>query len=54
MELSDREIHLLASSTPFKEDPRPLFKLLGISGRVDFFWVEALENWRERRAKSLC
>jgi hypothetical protein len=26
-----------SSSTPFKADPRPLFKLLGISGRIDFF-----------------
>ena len=36
-----------SSTTPFKEDPRPLFKLLGISGRIDFFWVETVENWRE-------
>jgi hypothetical protein len=36
-----------SSSTPFKEDPRPLFQLLGISGRIDYFWVEPLENWRE-------
>jgi len=35
------------STTPFKEDPRPLFKLLLISGRIDFFWVETVENWRE-------
>jgi hypothetical protein len=35
------------STTPFKEDPRPLFKLLLISGRIDFFWVAAVENWRE-------
>ena len=36
-----------SSTTPFKEDPRPLFKLLGISGRIDHFWVETVENWRE-------
>jgi hypothetical protein len=36
-----------SSTTPFNEDPRPLFKLLGISGRIDFFWVEPVENWRE-------
>ena len=36
-----------SSTTPFKEDPRPLFKLLGISGRNEYFWVEAVENWRE-------
>ena len=36
-----------SSTTPFKEDPRPLFKLLGISGRIDYFWVAAVENWRE-------
>ena len=35
------------STTPFKEDPRPLFKLLLIGGRIDFFWVAAVENWRE-------
>jgi hypothetical protein len=35
-----------SSSTPFKEDPRPLFKLLGISSRIGFFWVGAVENWR--------
>ena len=36
-----------SSSTPFKEDPRPLFKLLLMSGRIDYFWVAAVENWRE-------
>jgi hypothetical protein len=36
-----------SSSTPFKEDPRPLFKLLGISGRIQYFWVQAVENWRK-------
>jgi hypothetical protein len=36
-----------SSTTPFKEDPRPLFKLLLMSGRIDYFWVELVENWRE-------
>ena len=36
-----------SSTTPFKEDPRPLFILLGINGRIDFFRVETVENWRE-------
>jgi hypothetical protein len=36
-----------SSTTPFKEDPRPLFKLLGISGRIDYAWLAAVENWRE-------
>jgi hypothetical protein len=36
-----------SSTTPFKEDPRPLFKLLGISGRIDYAWLTAVENWRE-------
>jgi hypothetical protein len=36
-----------SSSTPFNEDPRPLFKLLGISGRIQYFWVQAVENWRK-------
>ena len=41
-----------SSTTPFKEDPlkedpRPLFKLLLMSGRIDYFWVEPVENWRE-------
>jgi hypothetical protein len=35
-----------SSTTPFKDDPRALFKLLGISGRIDYFWVETVENWR--------
>jgi hypothetical protein len=35
------------STTPFEEDPRPLFKLLGISGRIDYFWIAPVENWRE-------
>jgi hypothetical protein len=35
-----------SSNTPFKEDPRPLFKLLGIPGRIDYFWVAPAENWR--------
>jgi hypothetical protein len=36
-----------SSTTPFKEDPRPLFKLLLMSGRIGYFWVEPVENWRE-------
>jgi hypothetical protein len=80
MELTDREIHLLArlsrerrlyaeckgadldalqelgllqwfdtrsSTTPFKQDPRPLLRLHGISGRIDYAWVGAVENWRD-------
>jgi hypothetical protein len=27
------------STTPFNEDPRPLFRLLLFSGRIDYFWV---------------
>ena len=36
-----------SSTTPFKEDPRPLFRLLLFSGRIDYAWVAAVENWRE-------
>ena len=36
-----------SSTTPFKEDPRPLFRLLLFSGRIDYFWVAPAENWRE-------
>ena len=36
-----------SSTTPFMEDPRPLFKLLLMSGRIDYFWVEPVGNWRE-------
>jgi hypothetical protein len=36
-----------SSTTPFKEDPRSLFKLLLMSGRIDYFWVEPVGNWRE-------
>ena len=42
------------STTPFKENPRPLFKLLLISGRIDFFWVETVENWRELVGPEVC
>jgi len=28
-----------SSTTPFKEDPRPLFRLLLFSGRIDYFWL---------------
>jgi hypothetical protein len=36
-----------SSTTPFKQDPRPLLRLHGISGRIDNAWVAAVENWRE-------
>jgi hypothetical protein len=36
-----------SSTTPFKQDPRPLLRLHDISGRIDFAWVAAVENWRE-------
>jgi hypothetical protein len=36
-----------SSTTPFKQDPRPLLKLHGISSRTDYGWVGVVENWRE-------
>jgi hypothetical protein len=36
-----------SSTTPFRQDPRPLLRLHGISGRIDYAWVAAAENWRE-------
>ena len=36
-----------SSTTPFKQDPRPLLRLHGISGRIEYAWVAAVENWRE-------
>jgi hypothetical protein len=36
-----------SSTTPFKQDPRPLLRLHGISGRIDYAWVAAVANWRE-------
>jgi hypothetical protein len=36
-----------SSTTPFREDLRPLLKLYGLSGRIDYAWVAAVENWRE-------
>jgi hypothetical protein len=36
-----------SSTTPFKEDPRPWFRLLLFSGRIDYLWVEPIEDWRE-------
>ena len=36
-----------SSTTPFKEDLRAFLKLHGISGRIDYAWVAAVENWRE-------
>jgi len=34
-------------TTPFKQDPRPLLRLHGISGRIDYVWVATVENQRE-------
>jgi hypothetical protein len=36
-----------SSTTPFKEDLRAFLKWHGISGRIDYAWVAAVENWRE-------
>ena len=36
-----------SSTTPFKEDLRAFLRLHGISGRIDYAWVAAVENWRE-------
>jgi hypothetical protein len=36
-----------SSTTPFKENLRAFLKLHGISGRIDYAWVAAVENWRE-------
>ena len=36
-----------SSTTPFKQDPRPLLRLHGISGRIDYAWVAAVDNWHE-------
>jgi hypothetical protein len=36
-----------SSTTPFKQDPRPLLRLHGIDRRIDYAWVAAVENWRE-------
>jgi hypothetical protein len=36
-----------SSTTPFKEDLRAFLRLLGLSGRIDYAWVAAVENWRE-------
>ncbi|MBV8399515.1 MAG: hypothetical protein JOZ17_12355 [Acetobacteraceae bacterium] len=36
-----------SSTTPFKQDPRPLLRLHGIIGRIDYGWVAAVENWRD-------
>ena len=33
-----------SSTTPFKEDPRPLLRLYGISGRIDYAWIGPIEN----------
>jgi hypothetical protein len=36
-----------SSTTPFRQDPRPLLKLHVISGRLDYAWIATVENWRE-------
>jgi len=36
-----------SSTTPFKQDPRPLLRMHGIGGRIDFACVAAVGNWRE-------
>jgi len=36
-----------SSTTPFKEDLCAFLKLHGISSRIDYAWVAAVENWRE-------
>jgi hypothetical protein len=36
-----------SSTTPFKQDPRPLLRLHGNGRRIDYAWVAAVENWRE-------
>jgi hypothetical protein len=46
--------HGRSSATPFKQDPRPLFRLLLFSGRIDYFWVAAAENWRELVGPEVC
>jgi hypothetical protein len=35
-----------SSTTPFKQDPRPLLRLHGLIGRIDYAWVAAVENWK--------
>ena len=36
-----------SSTTPFDEDLRLFLKLHGVSRRIDYAWVAAVENWRE-------
>ena len=36
-----------SSTTPFNEDLRLFLKLHGVSRRIDYAWVAAVENWRE-------
>ena len=36
-----------SSTTPFNEDLRAFLKLHGLYGRIDYFWVEPVEHWRE-------
>ena len=37
-----------SSTTPFKEDLRLFLKLYGVSSRIDYAWVAAVNDWRER------
>ena len=37
-----------SSTTPFKQDLRLFLKLYGVSSRVDYAWVAAVNDWRER------
>jgi hypothetical protein len=36
-----------SSTTPFKEDLRAFLRLHGVSARIDYAWVAAVENWHE-------
>jgi hypothetical protein len=35
-----------SSTTPFNEDLRLFLKLYGVSRRIDYAWVAAVEDWR--------
>ena len=47
--ISEGQIDFLIffSTTPFKEDLRAFLRLHGLSGRIDYAWVAAVETWRE-------
>jgi hypothetical protein len=36
-----------SSTAPFAQDPRPLLRVHGISGRIDYACIGPVENWRE-------